>query len=376
MNNKISFPELVELLSKSTNASKKTCEAFLKSFFGAIEDALAAGETVKIKNLGVFKVAKVEARKSVHVNTGEEIEIPEHNKIIFTPDKSLADAVNGAFAEFETIELDDDAVEAIEGIDNEAPETPEVPQVPEIPEVPQPQDEAPETKSEGDCPTPPLPPEAPQPEPEAEPEPEAPETPVQTPAPVSTFIPPANIDNDDTAEEPDDDENDDDESRPSGKAAFFWGIITGFVASCILFFAISIAVGFPLVITSSEKEEDEPIEEVKAPEATAADTTTVAIATTEVAPAPAPHAKTEKLRTDTVGRTRFLTTMAREYYGDFRFWVYIYQENKSVINNPDKIKPGAVVVIRDAARYGIDANNPESIKRAEALLKVILKGKK
>ena len=82
MNNKISFPELVELLSKSTNASKKTCEAFLKSFFGAIEDALAAGETVKIKNLGVFKVAKVEARKSVHVNTGEEIEIPEHNKII------------------------------------------------------------------------------------------------------------------------------------------------------------------------------------------------------------------------------------------------------------------------------------------------------
>lgn len=376
MNNKISFPELVELLSKSTNASKKTCEAFLKSFFGAIEDALAAGETVKIKNLGVFKVAKVEARKSVHVNTGEEIEIPEHNKIIFTPDKSLADAVNGAFAEFETIELDDDAVEAIEGIDNEAPETPEVPQVPEIPEVPQPQDEAPETKSEGDCPTPPLPPEAPQPEPEAEPEPEAPETPVQTPAPVSTFIPPANIDNDDTAEEPDDDENYDDESRPSGKAAFFWGIITGFVASCILFFAISIAVGFPLVITSSEKEEDEPIEEVKAPEATAADTTTVAIATTEVAPAPAPHAKTEKLRTDTVGRTRFLTTMAREYYGDFRFWVYIYQENKSVINNPDKIKPGTVVVIPDAAKYGIDANNPESVKRAEALSKEIQKGKK
>ena len=374
MNNKISFPELVELLSKSTNASKKTCEAFLKSFFGAIEDALAAGETVKIKNLGVFKVAKVEARKSVHVNTGEEIEIPEHNKIIFTPDKSLADAVNGAFAEFETIELDDDAVEAIEGIDNEAPETPEVPQVPEIPEVPQPQNEAPETKSEGDCPTPPLPPEAPQPE--AEPEPEAPETPVQTPAPVSAFIPPANIDTDDTAEEPDDDENDDDESRPSGKAAFFWGIITGFVASCILFFAISIAVGFPLVITSSEKEEDEPIEEVKAPEATAADTTTVAIATTEVAPAPAPHAKTEKLRTDTVGRTRFLTTMAREYYGDFRFWVYIYQENKSVINNPDKIKPGTVVVIPDAAKYGIDANNPESVKRAEALSKEIQKGKK
>ena len=364
MNNKISFPELVELLSKSTNASKKTCEAFLKSFFGAIEDELAAGETVKIKNLGVFKVAKVEARKSVHVNTGEEIEIPEHNKIIFTPDKSLADAVNGAFAEFETIELDDDAVEAIEGIDNEAPETPEVPQVPEIPEVPQPQDEAPETKSEGDCPTPPLPPEAPQPE--AEPEPEAPETPVQAPTPVSTFIPPANIDNDDTEEEPDDDENDYDESRPSGKAAFFWGTITGFVASCILFFAISIAVGFPLVITSSEKEEDEPIEEVKAPEAPAADTTTVAIATTEVAPAPAPHAKTEKLRTDTVGRTRFLTTMAREYYGDLNFWVYIYEENKSIISDPNHIEAGTVVIIPPASKYGIDKNDPESVAKAKA----------
>ena len=71
MNKKITFPELIDLVSQSNGTTKKTSESFVKEFFAAIEQALEDGETVKIRRFGVFKVSKVEARKSVHVGTGE-----------------------------------------------------------------------------------------------------------------------------------------------------------------------------------------------------------------------------------------------------------------------------------------------------------------
>ena len=69
---------------------------------------------------------------------------------------------------------------------------------------------------------------------------------------------------------------------------------------------------------------------------------------------------------DTVSRSRYLTTMSREYYGDFRFWVYIYEENKEKIDNPNAIAPGTIVIIPSASKYGIDKNNNTSVERAKA----------
>ena len=73
-----------------------------------------------------------------------------------------------------------------------------------------------------------------------------------------------------------------------------------------------------------------------------------------------------EVRYDTVSRIRYLTTMSREYYGDFRFWVYIYEENKANIDNPNAIAPGTVVVIPAASKYGIDKDNPASVEKAKA----------
>jgi hypothetical protein len=80
---------------------------------------LSTAKNVKVKKLGTFKLAKVNARKSIDVNTGEEIEIPVHNKLIFVPDNSLADAINTPFVNFETTVLSDDITdEDLKAVDN------------------------------------------------------------------------------------------------------------------------------------------------------------------------------------------------------------------------------------------------------------------
>lgn len=69
--------------------------------------------------------------------------------------------------------------------------------------------------------------------------------------------------------------------------------------------------------------------------------------------------------TDTVGPGNYLTVMARRHYGNAKFWVYIYLENKDKIRNPDNLENGMVLVIPPAEKYGIDPSNPESLKKAE-----------
>lgn len=58
-----------------------------------------------------------------------------------------------------------------------------------------------------------------------------------------------------------------------------------------------------------------------------------------------------------------ITNMAKKHFGNKCFWVYIYEENSAKLGNPNKVNSGTVVVIPDASKYGIDANNPESVKK-------------
>lgn len=83
-----------------------------------------------------------------------------------------------------------------------------------------------------------------------------------------------------------------------------------------------------------------------------------------IAKAPAEAAQ-PTAATDTVRPGNFLTRMARKHYGDSRFWVYIYIENRSKIKDPNNLETGMVLVIPPAEKYGIDAGNPESLKKAD-----------
>ena len=375
MNKKITFPELIDLVSQSNGTTKKTSESFVKEFFAAIEQALEDGETVKIRRFGVFKVSKVEARKSVHVGTGEEIEIPEHSKITFTPDKELADAVNAAFADFDTVEIDDntpaEVIEALEDIsaDEQLPISAPIAAITEEETIA----EEPEAQSE-EITEPAMPPEIPaelmaQDEEDEEPE-----------AAVATVMPMTEPES--QAEEPaeynyDDEEEEDNEQKGSFGKGFFWGLITGIIVTALLLLAILWFSGFGVATSTTDNEDDEAqVENVavtdsvepefSAAEAKPADTATKQPVAAKEEAKPASDSSISLVKTDTVGRTRFLTTMAREYYGDLNFWVYIYEENKSIISDPNHIEAGTVVIIPPASKYGIDKNDPESVAKAKA----------
>ena len=108
MNSKISLPEMVDLLSRKSDCTKKEAETFLKEFFTLATEILSSGESLKINGLGVFKPVWVGKRNSVNVQTGQPCEIPGHYKLSFTPDKSMRDAVNAPFACFEAEVIADD----------------------------------------------------------------------------------------------------------------------------------------------------------------------------------------------------------------------------------------------------------------------------
>jgi len=62
---KISSQEIIDLVASKASVSKRAAEEFLKMMISSIEDALYAGEQVKIKNFGTFKLQWNEPRKSV-----------------------------------------------------------------------------------------------------------------------------------------------------------------------------------------------------------------------------------------------------------------------------------------------------------------------
>lgn len=107
MNERLSLQDLIDLLAKKQEITKKEAEVFLRELIAVISETIESNESVKIKDFGTFKLVKVNARKSVDVNTGEAIEIATHYKLSFTPDKLLKEAINRPFAHFESVVLEE-----------------------------------------------------------------------------------------------------------------------------------------------------------------------------------------------------------------------------------------------------------------------------
>jgi len=62
-----------------------------------------------------------------------------------------------------------------------------------------------------------------------------------------------------------------------------------------------------------------------------------------------------------------LTLIALREYGHKAFWVYLYEENKNIIDDPGLVPVGLEIVIPPASKYQIDKNNPESVNKAKAI---------
>lgn len=409
MNVKISLPELSNMIAESTGFDTKACEIFLRDIFAIVAETIVAGENVKVKGIGTFKVVTVEQRKSVNVNTGEQMIIPEHRKVTFTPDKALADAVNKPFEMYEPIELNDGVTEEmLNSAEIEGPaQTVRPDEEPILPDEPQP---VPESEPE--------PVKEPEPEPVPDPEPEHkfdPE-PEPKPEPRPEFIPEVEktaVQETDSAVEAqqavEDTEiyahdftvpDEDDFIRRQKRRHFGKGFLTG--ALCALALIAIVFVSWHLVSPESfeslkagfiSNENETPVVQSKAQQTAPAvkipkaakktedekpEETIEPVDNKEIANVPTEtsdkHIADNEERTkaketpavinDKITKKRFLTTMAREYYGNYNLWPLIYDYNQG-LGHPDRIRPGTKIKVPSAETLGIDPKDPAIVKRAK-----------
>ena len=445
MNQKITFPELVNAISESTGYSKHLSEEFLKELFSLIANTLASGENVKIKKLGTFKVVEVDARKSVKVGTGEEIEIPGHKKVSFTPDKELAEAINLPFAAFETIELKDSVTDEMLESTDDQPLTDDISTevkkevAPPLPltewDAEDDADDIDETKDDIAPESSEMPDEgdditqsdldniadyndieeddsiiiAASDEIDIEPTSDdnetnataesidsvdsesAEERPSETveiseQRIIETPISEASIDKESTSEESESQaivseressenslqlEADSDEETSTRRKGFLPGFIWGIVASLAVFAIAATAIYFvnPQLFNIDSEALTQSTQIASADNLATDSATTnadTAQGSTSEEKVIMPNTKpSDEVVYDTISLTRFLTTMAREHYGNYHLWPYIYEENSKILGHPDRIRPGTRVVIPSMEKYNINPDDPECIKQAK-----------
>ena len=405
---RISIQDLIERIAKQSGRTKKTVEDFIRQLVVVIENGLSSDDSVKIKGLGTFKLVWNEARKSVNVQTGEEIEMPGYNKITFTPENSLKDIINSPYAHLEAVNLDEadepkvKKINPLEKLNEQAEEIKDI--ISELNLI-TPKEESKgeeENKEEAiadiveEKPAEPL--FAPATPPSPAPPPVVVESPVISVAPA--YSPPVYIIPE--------------TKKKKKKFKIRWWIILlllllliGSAVACYLFGC------FPQKITkeidekcnlisekcceitqkcadwfdfSKEKEveiEETPVEE----EITAAldeniETTEAAdtIQTLEPEPEPElepdifsqPREYKEFKSTEFIVEGIYLAALARKHYGVTEFWVYIYEANKQKISHPNKLSFGTLVKIPILDPRLIDKNNPACLEYAKQLEKQYL----
>ena len=420
MNNRITFPELVEQVAQCANTSKRMSELFLKELFATISQSLINGESVKVKGIGSFKLTEVSPRKSVNVNTGEEINIPGHKKLSFAPDKDLAQAVNQPFSHFETVILEDGVTDEqlaqIDAYEAETPQAPdaELPTASEAPaadtEVPPPfvpadtlpepefvaieeateAEEAPAAEAE--------PEEATAIEAEAEEAPaaeaeadEAPAVEEESEAPVAAEEMESMV-SDELSEDRLEQEKD---KRRITRRSLFEGFIVGVITTLIV-----TLFSYRLYLMKYPDQADKPTQEETLAQAPTADSVATPAETTpakvdsaqllaeqkaaeEAQKAEEAKKKEEEAKKkaeaekqqaapkgvnasqDTVRIGTTLFKLSKKHYGSDKFWVYIYEENKAKYPNPNSIPVGAVLRIPALSKYGATAGDPASFNAAK-----------
>ena len=381
MNEKITLPTLVSLLADKTGKQKKQCEDFLREFFNTLVDAMEAGENVRIKSLGTFKVVAVEPRKSVNVNTGEQMEIPGHNKIVFVPAKELAEEVNAPFAMFESIEIPDNALEdPLLSSESESAAQAEEDPLPSSAISDQ-------TVSAAQAAEDPLPSSAISdqtvsaaqaagfPEPDEDSDENEQEFEIENESGLDSFPIVSQLNEEHT------------ETRRNYR--FLLGFACGVACAAVICLCAYLFFFEKWVATVSEEKNtevsvqaetsgqltDADVRQVPKPdvldsdkkdliEASDADSKNEQMAKTEQT-AEVPTRPSDEPVYDTITKTRYLTTMAKEHYGNYNLWPYIYEENKAILGHPDRIRPGTKVIVPPLSKYGVNPSDPDDIAKAK-----------
>ena len=379
MNERISFPDLVGLLSSKMNITKKEAETFLKEFFTVSTEVITSGEELRINGLGLFKPIWVEARGSINVQTGEPVEIPGHYKLSFIPDKVLREAVNAPFSSFSVEVLNDhvpiedmtavpsqDIDENNDICNTENVELQDSKEIREKEEEDEPIEPAHEYIQE-----------------DKSADEESSESTVSSQE-IEKFqeeiIQP---ESETKVEEKEEDCYEDYLRKSASRKSFWWGVLSAFgiIIICLaggIFFMGNdspyvVKIGEYTLSLGKQSIDSRPMnnnpESVVLPEnkdtlSEMEKDSVLKDSVISVSPLAAPEVKPV---IETIRSGVFLTTLARKYFGHKAFWVYIYEENKDVIKNPNQVPIGTRLTIPSASKYDIDANNRTSVENAKAL---------
>lgn len=353
--------DIVKALSHETDTSEALCQSFVKELFAIVAERLMDGESVTLKGVGRFDVDGGEVR--------------------FVADPDTAAAINSAFDCFEAIELADDFDGDEPVAEDETPDAAEEESATTADEAAGTEDVADESPADGAEPEEKESQTDGLEESEADSEEEKEEDTAEADADDETVAEEtAEEETEETAEEEAEEtveEEYDDEPQPKrGGCRFAWGFLAGFVTA-----AVVAAVAWFCLFGVVKKPSSQPA-------VIADDTAKVAAADSDsTAAVEKPQEQSEKKtaepekeskkaeQTFKVTNTAYLSNISRKFYGHYAFWVYIYLDNKDIITDPDNLPVGAELRIPAPEKYGIDKNNPESIRRAEIKALEIKNGK-
>lgn len=76
-------------VASETVASIELVDKCVEKIISTVSDALINREYVVLKGLGVFKIHHAAPRKGRNLNTGEMVDIPAYDRVVFTPSKQI-----------------------------------------------------------------------------------------------------------------------------------------------------------------------------------------------------------------------------------------------------------------------------------------------
>lgn len=104
---KLTRTDLRKAISKQMSLPEETAIRFLAAIVPSIMEGLKTDGQVRINGLGTFKLVKIAPRKSVNINTGENIVLDGYNKVTFVPESYIREQINEPFADLEAVRVDE-----------------------------------------------------------------------------------------------------------------------------------------------------------------------------------------------------------------------------------------------------------------------------
>ncbi len=85
--------DIVMKVSNDTNVTQIDVKKVVQKTLDAVVESLERGETVELRNFGVFKVKNRRGRIGRNPRTGEEVKVPEKKVVVFKPGLMLKQKV-------------------------------------------------------------------------------------------------------------------------------------------------------------------------------------------------------------------------------------------------------------------------------------------